>query len=511
MILLSYVGNHDDLAGNHQGYGAIVDIFRNYSSQLHRVFLLATPTTDRANYVNIANDNADLIRKYKPEVKIDIIKVDLPNPIDYDLVYPITLDTILKIMDENDLRDSEKIINITSGTPTMAACWILLQQSGLIPKARLVQSFEKKYSKDGQTTREVNFNIDDFPKVNAPDKLKRQLTIEVRRSKELQTKLSEKELDDKVPELIGQSKEIREIKDIILRDIRPQTNVLITGEKGTGKGVVAKAIWRLHHKPDDQVLATYDLGTVEPNLAAAQLFGYKKGAFTGADKDHDGILLSNSRHFVFLDEIGNLPREKQQMLLRVISDKEILKIGSNKTDQIDVTVLAATNKDIEDDRIFAQDLKDRFDEVIEMPSLAERRDDIPLLVDYFMTFSVKKYGLKAPLILHQNALAAILRHDWPGNVRELEKFIDKLARHFSDGGEIHIDQIPKRFFSQSSKAADEDMFPELPLKVPLKDYIEKIKENARKEANGNMAEMDRLLGQKIGVTKQQTYRRRNNS
>lgn len=512
MIYLTLVGNHDALDKSRDGYGAAITIFLQYKDAISDVYIFVTSSkgNDRVNYWEIAESNKTIMLSEKPGVNVTLVTIDLLNPIDFDLVYPILLHETQKLLELEKIRTTEKIINITSGTPTMTTCWVLLHKSGLIPNSRLIQSFETKYARErGKSTQEVNLEINDFPQITAPEELKRQLTIISRKNVQLTEKLNASDLDRQLPEIVGQSRPIREIKEQILKDIDAETHVLILGERGTGKQVVAEAIWRQHHQKSDTELRTFDCGVLSENLIESELFGHKKGAFTDAKDDKLGLLTECHDKMLFLDEIGNLPIRGQQALLRYLQFGEIRPVGSNAIIKTQNQIIAATNKDIRDSSLFAQDLKDRFDEIIVLPPLRSRREDIPLLLNHFLLIYSRKQGIRTPLALHKEVLRKLQEYDWPGNVRELEKWIQKLCRRF-DGGEVSLSDLPSKFISSIMRDEEWDHeLPDLPLHISLQEFVEKIREKARKLATGNMAEVDRLLAQKLGTEKQIQYRRKN--
>ncbi len=510
MIFLTFVGNHDLIDKSKEGYGAVLTTFLQYKEKITGVYIFVTTSkiTDRVNYREIAEQNKAIMLAEKPGVNIKFVSVDLANPVDFNLVYPTLLNATQKLLDHENIKSQEKIINITSGTPTMTTCWVLLHKSGLIPNSRLIQSFEAIYARErGKSTQEVNLEIDDFPHITAPEELKRRLTIAMRENRRLVEQLNVSELDRMIPELVGQSKPIREIKEQILKDIDAETHVLILGERGTGKQVVADAIWRLYHRGHDKSLTTCDCGALSETLVISELFGHKKGTFTGATDDRDGLLKQCADRMLFLDEIGNLPMNGQQALLRYVNDGEVRPLGSNIVHKVKTQIIAATNKNINDPTLFAQDLKDRFDEIIELPSLRHRKDDIPILVNLFLRIYSKKQDLRTPLMLRREVVQKLQEHDWPGNVRELEKWIQKLCKRF-DGGEVSLNDLPRSFIASIMREEDTDFdLPDLPLSINLKEYVEKIREKASLQAGGNMAEVDRLLGQNPGTEKQRQYRR----
>jgi len=482
--------------------------FNCFSCLTGQQCLFVTPSKkgNAVNYAQIARQTKALMEQEKPGISVALINLELENPVDFDIVYPVMLDATQKILEDEEIKIDEKIINITSGTPTMTACWMLLHKSGLIPNSKIVQSFEIQFARQRvKSVQEVNLEIDDFPKIEAPPALKRQLTIITREKEKLAEKVRLQEVDEQIPELIGTSIAIREIKEQILNDIDDTTHVLIVGERGTGKELVAQAIWRLYHREADDKLAVFDCGGFSKELIASELFGHKKGAFTGAISDYDGILKKYNGRMLFLDEIGNLPMEGQQSLLRYLQSGEIRKVGSHEVVIVQTQIIAATNKNISDPTLFAQDLKDRFDDVISLPALRERREDIPQLIDFFIHNHSSK-----PIVLKKDLMKALIQYEWPGNVRELKKWIQKLIRRFPDGGVISIDDIPDRMITSMMKDNDyeELILPDLPLKITLEEYVEKIKEKARSMSNGKMSEVDRLLNQKLGTEKQRQYRLR---
>ncbi len=509
MKYLSFIGNHDKIERGSNEYGAVLSIFQKYSQKIEQVYLFVTPDkkSELISYHSIALENMSVMEAINPAVNVCIVSVSLPNPIDYDLVYPFLLDKVQELNTSPGFLQAEKIINITSGTPTMTACWILLSQAGIITNARLIQSFESRFAIDKRSNiKEVNLNIDDFPHIEAPSAIKRQLTLVTRENKALVQKLASHELDLLVPELIGQSDNVREIKEQILYDINNNTSVLILGERGTGKQVVANSIWRLYRNESDVNLLTLDCGTLPRELIAAELFGYKKGAFTGADKESPGIIKQAENRFLFLDEIGNMPKEGQNTLLRFLNDGEVRSLGSAEITKVGTRIIAATNKNVNDSTLFAPDLKDRFDEVVLLPPLREHRQDIPLLIDYFIQLYYKQFFLSSPIILDKSVTEKLMDYDWPGNIRELEKWIKRVFRRFSTGI-IHLHDLPERFITDILKEEDtETTLPELPLSVALDEYIEMIRLKARGLSNGNMAEVDRLLKQSPGTEKQRAFR-----
>src|SRR2546425_7046045 len=235
--------------------------------------------------------------------------------------------------------------------------------------------------------------------------------------------------------IVGASAKIQDVLRMISRLKDTHTPVLIAGESGTGKELVARAI---HFRGPfaNRPFVAVDCVSLVPTLIESELFGYEKGAFTGALRSKTGLFQSASGGTIFLDEIGELPLEMQAKLLRVLQEKEIRPVGSNQKIKVDVRVVAATNRDLEAEYrngTFRKDLYFRLNVVtLHVPALRERRSDIPMLVHCFLD----RYAPSDPIQVTAAAMKSLLQYDWPGNVRELENCI---ARAVPPGDRRTID------------------------------------------------------------------------
>ncbi|OWW23291.1 sigma-54-dependent Fis family transcriptional regulator [Zobellia sp. OII3] len=271
-------------------------------------------------------------------------------------------------------------------------------------------------------------------------------------------------------EMIGESEAFQKITDVIERVKDNKATVLVKGESGTGKELVARAI-HYSGKFSRSPFVAVNCGAIPENLLEAELFGYVKGAFTGANDNRDGFFQAAQGGTLFLDEIGTAPLSVQTKLLRVLQEKELTKVGSRKTEAVDIRVIAATNSDLQQDikdHKFREDLYYRLTVVeIEVPPLRERKSDIPLLVDKFL----RKYGVEYKdrlLKMTPDALEVLKRYDWPGNIRELENVIQRAV--IMSNGAITVKELPdtlkfKIDFPQTS-------FPSL--KQMEKEYIQRV-------------------------------------
>jgi DNA-binding NtrC family response regulator len=243
--------------------------------------------------------------------------------------------------------------------------------------------------------------------------------------------------------IIGRSAKIRQVFDLIMQAAPSRSTVLINGESGTGKELVARA---LHNNSTraERAFVTVNSGNLPPDLLESNLFGHVKGAFTGAVAPKKGLFEVADKGTIFFDEIGNIPMETQAKLLRVIQEREFMRLGGVDNIKVDVRIIAATNVNLRtmmEENKFREDLYYRLHVIaVNLPALRERKEDIPLLVQHFLD----KYGEennRLGLELSPEALDLLIDYDWPGNVRELENVIER-AVVLCSGSRIDADLIP---------------------------------------------------------------------
>jgi DNA-binding NtrC family response regulator len=243
--------------------------------------------------------------------------------------------------------------------------------------------------------------------------------------------------------LLGKSPGMERVRMLIERAAPTDANVLILGENGTGKEIVAREIHRLSRRAD-KPMVSIDLGATSETLFESELFGHVKGAFTGAAGERIGRLKAADKSTLFLDEIGNLPLHLQPKLLTALEQREVVPVGANKAASIDVRVIAATNvptDQLSDEKRFRQDLLFRLNTIeIELPPLRQRRDDIPLLLDHYLRLYARKYD-KPERALPPVVLEALIEHDWPGNVRALRHAAER-AVIMAEGDRYRTDDFP---------------------------------------------------------------------
>jgi two-component system response regulator PilR (NtrC family) len=244
--------------------------------------------------------------------------------------------------------------------------------------------------------------------------------------------------------IIGKSSRMKQVFDLIIQAAPSRSTILITGESGTGKELVARAI-HSNSARSEKSFVTVNSGNLPPDLLESTLFGHVKGAFTGAVYPKKGLFDLADKGSIFFDEIGNVPIETQAKLLRVMQEREFMRLGGMETIKVDVRIIAATNVDLKqemEEGRFREDLYYRLHVIsIQLPALRERRDDIPLLVQHFL----EKYGAendRRNVEVTPEALDLLMEYDWPGNVRELENVIER-AVVLSTGAGIGRELIPE--------------------------------------------------------------------
>lgn len=299
----------------------------------------------------------------------------------------------------------------------------------------------------------------------------------------------EQGLDD----MVGKSGVMASFLQTVVKVAQYDTTVLITGESGTGKELVARGI---HHKSGraGKPFLAVNCGGMPSSLLESELFGYVKGAFTGAEKDRKGIFQEAHGGTLFLDEIGELPPDAQVKLLRVLQEREVRPVGGARTVPVDVRVLAATARDLQEEvrgGAFREDLFFRLNVIpLHVPPLRERKDDIPLLCVHLLAKIGKKFGKPVPE-LSPAALALLLRHQWPGNVRELENALERavvLAETI-----ILPEHLPENLLGQESENCLEGVLGTFSLKKGQREMERVLIRRALDATGGNKSKAGLLL------------------
>ncbi len=315
------------------------------------------------------------------------------------------------------------------------------------------------------------------------------LTTEVERALENRA-LKLENLSLKLPtNLVGESSEMRKLRDTIATIASKNVTVLIQGESGTGKELVARSIWNLSDRSNGPFIAV-NCGAVPSDLFESELFGYEKGAFTGAMKSKAGKIELADNGMIFLDEIGELPKPVQVKLLRVLETSEVERLGGLSTKNVNIRILSATNKDLESEvknGNFREDLYYRINVIkIEIPPLRKRKDDIPILVEHFSHVLSKQMGTNFKPF-SKKVIDVLKEYSFPGNVRELQNVV-RSAIVFSKGSKIDVDDLPPKVVKRN------DEYVKIVMGTTLNEAEKMLIEFTLKSYNGNKTKTAKALG-----------------
>ncbi len=297
--------------------------------------------------------------------------------------------------------------------------------------------------------------------------------------------------------IIGQSKAMEKVLKMVEKVAKTDANVLILGENGTGKEVIARAIHRTSHRKD-KMFINVDLGAITESLFESELFGYKKGAFTDAREDRAGRFEAANNGTLFLDEIGNLLPSLQSKLLSVLQSRKVVRLGSHKEIPVDVRLICATNMPLYEmvkENKFRQDLLYRINTVeIVIPSLRERIDDIEPLLNHFLEIYCKKYQMPQKRV-GPGTLKRLQMHKWPGNVRELQHAVER-AVILSESNLLE----PQDFFMNEVPDSQGEIFP---VNMNLEDTEKMLIRKVVDKHGGNISR----AAKELGLTRASLYRR----
>ncbi len=292
--------------------------------------------------------------------------------------------------------------------------------------------------------------------------------------------------------IIARSPQMLEMLNLVRKVAKTDANVLITGDNGTGKELIARELHR-HSKRIDEIMVSVDMGAISETLFESELFGHKKGAFTDARENRTGKIENASGGTLFLDEIGNLPLHLQPKLLSILQNRTIIPIGSNQPVQVDIRLICATNRNLQqmvEEGMFRQDLLYRINTIqIEIPPLRERKKDIIAIADYFLKIYCNKYR-KTCSKISDSGIQKLTEYKWPGNVRELQHAIEK-AVILSDKNELLSDDF---FFNPTTNTSTifEGTIEEMERKMILK---------VLQNSSSNLS----AAAQQLGITRQTLY------
>ena len=480
-VLLTFTGFHDPYAvgliGQEEQAGPILSLVATIP--FNRVILFSTPRTEKNT-----SATQDALSTLYPKMVVEVRDFPLVDPTDY-----ITILRGLRIHIRDILDNTPKsnyFIAVSSGTPQMHACWVLLAACGEIP-ARILNVRPSQFvSKDLPLVTEVDLTSPDFPiirsnvcRIESPD-------------------ASPPDLDTAIREIgiVGDHLSIRKPLEIGAALAPSTVPILILGETGTGKELFARFVHRLSGRAVEKFIPI-NCAAIPKDLFESILFGHKKGSFTGATTDLIGKFDLAHEGTLFLDELADFPITTQAKLLRVLQDGIVEPIGERKPHKVDVRIIAATNQDlgkaVREGR-FREDLYYRINlGEVRLPALRERKSDVSKIALYIL--DKVNATIRRPKRLSPNALARLQNHSWPGNVRDLENVIERSVRI---ARQDLLDADDLMIADPVTYADPLSALPEPHEGFSLEEYLTSARKqlilHALEMAKGNQSEAARLLG-----------------
>jgi transcriptional regulator with GAF, ATPase, and Fis domain len=479
-VLLTFTGFHDPFATSsatgEMRAGPILTVVAERS--FDRVYLFSTPKA-----AEISEKTAAAITERHPGVRVEVLEVPLKDPTNYLGILRQLRSHFKKLNVSHP--DAEYSISVSSGTPHMHACWLLLAASGEIP-ATILQSTPPEFVPEGRSlVREIDIHQKDFPTITRPLD-----GPEFAEDDDSSVITACRELG-----IVGEDPAFRRaLHEAFVYSQYDDFHVLLLGETGSGKEHFAQFIHHLGPRASRPMI-TVNCSSIPENLVESQLFGHKKGSFTGATNDYEGKFKSADRGVLFLDEVGELPLAAQAKLLRVLDQGEIEPVGSTKPVKVNVRVIAATHRNLREMVLagsFREDLYQRFGSSIAIPPLRSRKVDIPLLAAHLL-------GAWNATHQHQKRLAPaavneLIRYPWPGNVRELRRVIQQSAM-FAHGKLIQPEDLR---FETPLRTNPMSALPDPSEGFRINEFLDEIKlhliQRAMELGGGVQARAARLLG-----------------
>lgn len=440
-ILLSFVGNRDPYAtdtrtqaGTEQPGangpaatasarteqpGPVLSLLQ--ARDFDRVVLFCTGS----EYLERARMVAGLVGADGSGPRFQYVSLELESPIDYEEIYLTLSETLEQVLSGHAHEAPRYSVLLDPGTPQMQTSWFLLVRSGALP-AQLLQGVPPRFAAGSYKVKEVQLENSRLPRMHLAEG---EVAYTLTRPTDAGDTVQERAwITPRSAPAVGRSKVFLDLLDSAARIAAYDISVFIRGETGSGKGVLARFI----HENSDRSGGPFvglNCSAVASSLAETELFGHAKGAFTGATGERLGQFRAADGGTLFLDEIGDLPPDLQPKLLRVLEEKVVIPVGSDKSISIDVRLLAATNRDLEqmiETGEFRRDLYERLNQMsLVLPPLRDRPEDIVLLMQKFIDKWNQKYHENKGL--SQETVKRMLAYSWPGNVRELENAVIALC------------------------------------------------------------------------------------
>jgi len=490
-ILFSFVGNRDPYCDDaSEEIGPILSLLEIQT--FAKVYLFCS--SDR--YFERARSVEQAAKEITPNTVFSFISIDLESPVDYEEIFAKLKSQVDNIGHTLSHRSADISVLADSGTPQIQTTWFLLVKSGYL-NARLLQGVPPQFAGGSYKVKEINLEKSSLPGITIhpdgeTDKTEKQPKDNKSDTGMWRTSVHSKAAgsSQKLSTLYNTARQVASYDDV---------SVIIYGETGSGKELLARFIHEHSGRAKKPFLAV-NCAAITPSLAESELFGFAKGAFTGADKDRLGKFRTADGGTVFLDEIGDMPLDIQPKLLRLLEEKAITPVGYDKPIHTDVRILAATHHNlVELVQVgkFRQDLHQRLNQVpLTVPPLRERTEDIPLLIQQFLHEWNQRYNEQKQVKTETKGY--LEQYPWPGNVRELKNTITNMCA-ISPSETLTPGTLPppiRNYFR------NENQQQEIPLSLPeegidLKALLYNIEENFYREAlqrtNGNREQAAVLL------------------
>lgn len=502
-LLLSFVGNHDPIQRPQGDPGPVLSLLeaRRFDSV---VLLISGPEyAERAQVIRTVVGERDSATKFS------LVDIRLESVVDYEELYGTITATLAQLEESIQLSSCKLYVLLDPGTPQMQTIWFLLVHAGAL-KARLLQGIPARFGDGVYRYREVRVNPDTFP-----------ISISLAQSSnDSPLQPAEDEDSAEIPTgtgswismarpIVAASPAMRRLLDFVTRVARFDETVLVTGETGTGKELIARSIHELSRPAGPFV--SINCAAIAQGLVESELFGHTKGAYTGATAERLGAFRTADGGTLLLDEVGELPLETQARLLRVLEEGEVSPVGADRSIPVEVRIVAATNRNLHEmveEGAFRADLYERLRAIpIEVPPLRERGDDVRLLIEYLTGTWNQRHD--ADRGFSPTAIDALAAYHWPRNVRQLSNVVKRLLT-FSMTEEIDAEtvreairqeQSPRQSTGSEHRAAYRRIEPEHwtgTVPVDLQEILRSLEQQwyatAIRHADHNMAEAARLLG-----------------
>jgi DNA-binding NtrC family response regulator len=489
-ILITFVGAHDPF--NPDGSdGPILSYLSTKSFDL--VYLFYT----NSDFLRRGRELETIVHQRYAKIEFRYIQIDIETPIDYEEIFRAMSNSVRHIERENRMGNPHYYILTDSGTPQMQTCWVLIVLSGIF-SAELIQGIPPKFAGGIYKARKLKFGVKDFPIILKPPSF--DFSIEDKTHEESLIESHTHITEHYWKSLIGYDNKFVKAKRDAVRISKYDINVLLYGETGSGKELFARLIHSSSLRKE-KAFVPVNCSTISPQIAESELFGHRKGSFTGAISDREGLFSIANGGTVFLDEIGDLPVDLQPKLLRVLESGTFIPVGGDKELHTDIRVIAATHRNLDrlvDEGKFRLDLLMRLREyTLSIPSLRDRRNDIPILIKYFVDKWNNKYGEKKSF--DNEVMSYLVAYPWPGNVRELKNTVIAMCASSSLEDKItpyHLPPTIKGYFKEQSDLLEKVTIP--PEGINLKKLLNKIEKEYYKVAldisTGNKTKAAKLLG-----------------